>query len=685
MANLNELRSIENLRRAWRWVQSNADASFKSYFRELYRNYAVAEDALLENLSDRLRRGIYQPESSCKLFHPKASGIFRPYSLLTVEDQIVYQAAVNLIAERLFPRVNHRYYKQVFGHLYAGRKSLWFYRKWSDGYRAFNDAARQAFDDGFTYTASFDLTACYDSLDHGVLRHFLEKLGLDLEFRQKFSEWLGKWTATHRGIYHNHGIPQGPISSGLVSEVVLSHFDDLRLRSVTFRYFRYVDDIRLFAKSEHDLRRLLVELDLLSKDIGLFPQSSKIRIRQVHDIEQELKSVSKPPEAAIKRPAVDQKRLLKRIVELTPGYRLSNDTRFKYLLAHAVPSAALTARLWRILEKQPETYRSVCNYLRRYTKLPRVPASKVIEEIKTNTLYQSVRAEFIGVADGRLSTAEDVALATLLKRNWTPRSLQPDLLARMGHFLVRTGYLNPRQTIYICSHARSWWTRAILIERLGLSSVSKACVQSIVDIGIRDRAEDVARASAWKAFLIGGDPAGQRNDWNPSGEILLREVGMVQRARAGYCGITNSFAKLDPRIPSLNWKRLFGNRFTQAERQAVETVAASGVNITGFVNLLDVFNDWLLAAVFAADGTIGGYNLGGIGSALNTTSRFARKFPETFAFVSAVHDLRYGSMYSHPLVKNTGKPTGKISYKFLPKAKRLMRASFAELAAQGVA
>jgi hypothetical protein len=83
--------------------------------------------------------------------------------------------------------------------------------------------------------------------------------------------------------------------------------------------------------------------------------------------------------------------------------------------------------------------------------------------------------------------------------------------------------------------------------------------------------------------------------------------------------------------------------------------------------------------------TSGGYNLGGIGSALNPTSRFARKFPATFALAGAVHDLRYGSMYSHPLIKNTGKPTGKISYKFLPKAKRLMQSSFAELSAHGLA
>ena len=62
----------------------------------------------------------------------------------TVEDQIVYQATANVVAERLLPKVRRRYNKEVFGHLYAGKSSKWFYRKWSDGYARFNAAARAA-------------------------------------------------------------------------------------------------------------------------------------------------------------------------------------------------------------------------------------------------------------------------------------------------------------------------------------------------------------------------------------------------------------------------------------------------------------------------------------------------------------------------------------------------------------
>lgn len=680
MADLDQLRNAENLRRAWRWIRSNSDASYKSYFRSLYQHYAVAEDALLDDLAARLKRGFYEPEPACKLYQPKASGILRPISLLSVDDQIVYQAAVNLIAEKLRPRVVQRYNKQVFGHLYAGKTSTWFYRKWSDGYKAFNEAARQAFSDGFTYTASFDLTACYDSLDHGVLRHFLKKLGLDPEFCRKLTEWLEKWTATDRGIFHNHGIPQGPLSSGLLSEVVLAHFDELKLKGVGFRYFRYVDDIRLFAKNEHDLRRLLVSLDLLSKDVGLFPQSVKISIHKVNNIEDELKTISNPPEAAITHVFTDQEKLLKRIEELSPRYVIKNTTRFKYLLAHANPSAKLTKRLWRILEKRPEFYRSVCNYLRRYPKLPRVPSQKLLDLVKANKPYQAVHAEFISAADGRLPPAQDKAMANLLKKEWSPKFMHADLQVAAGRFLIRTGNLSANQIKYACKVAPSWWTRASLINALDPDQIGAKMLNQIIDFGVKDRGNDAALAAAWKGFQQSYLPPGRRTGWNKAAELLMREVELIRRSSASHCGINHALNKLDPQIPTLNWKKLFGTRYSQAERQIIETVSASGTNITGFVNYLDVFDDLLIDCVFRNDGTIGTYNLGRLGSVLNApTGNLASKFPKTYALAKEVHDRRYESMASHPLIGRTGKPTKRITYKFMSTAKRLMRECFAEL------
>src|SRR2546425_9256723 len=146
--------SVDNLSRAWRWTHRSPDAMFTNYFRHIYRAYSLAVDNNLLDLRTRLIKDTYRPSHSAKVYFPKSSGILRTYTLLTAEDQIVYQALVNVIAEKLLPRVKHRYNKQVFGHLYAGKRAFWFYRNWREGYRKFSDAIRTAYTNGYIYSAS---------------------------------------------------------------------------------------------------------------------------------------------------------------------------------------------------------------------------------------------------------------------------------------------------------------------------------------------------------------------------------------------------------------------------------------------------------------------------------------------------------------------------------------------------
>ena len=126
-------------------------------------------------------------------------------------------------------------------------------------------------------------------------------LGLDREFARRLVGYLAHWTATDPDdmLDQGHGIPQGPLPSGLFAEVVLSRFDERTRRVKNVRYLKYVYYIRLFGKDEHDLRHLLVELDLLSKSVGLFPQTGKIDIHEVTDVEAEIKSISNPPEPGV--------------------------------------------------------------------------------------------------------------------------------------------------------------------------------------------------------------------------------------------------------------------------------------------------------------------------------------------------------------------------------------------------
>ena len=244
--------------------------------------------------------------------------------------------------------------------------------------------------------------------------------------------------------------------------------------------------------------------------------------------------------------------------------------------------------------------------------------------------------------------------------------------------------LSANQVAYACRVAPSWWIRAWLIDALGPTQLGGNTLNQIVEAGVNDRGRDAALAAGWKGMETAYVPPGRRKSWNKSAELLMRELGMIHRSTANYCGINHAFHKLDSRIPVVNWQKLLGSRYPQAELQAVEIVAASGVNITGLVSLLDVFNDLLLDAVITNDGTVGGYNLGHIGSVLNApTGKLAIKFPKTYALAKEVHDRRYESMASHPLIKKTGKATKRISYKFLPTARRLLRECVSELKAAG--
>lgn len=683
MSDLTRVHDIDNLQRAWRWLKSNPDAAYKRYCRGLYTAYAVAEERSLNDLRERLRRGTYTPTHATKIAFPKPSGILRPYSILTVEDQIVYQAFVNVVADKLLPRVRPRYLKEIFGHLYAGKRSAFFYRKWNTGYIALNETCRKAFDRGFVYGASFDLTACYDSLDHGVLRHFLSQIGCDAEFAKQLSALLCHWTATNHRIYHDHGIPQGPLSSGLLAEVVLKHFDDHRGASREVRYVRYVDDIRLFAKTPLALRRMLVRLDILSKDVGLFPQSSKVHIHRITNIEDELKSISNPPEEVLVPKTLDQAKLRKRITALTPRFRVTNATRFKYLLACATPSTKLNERIWRVLELHPDLYGSILRYFQRYSRLPESVAKRLLGLISEEPLYHAIHAQLIRTADGRLSPKYRSRFRGLVKRQWHPSLASPELTAALGRVAVRDGLLTYSQTRYAVLNSPEWWVRTELVNSLTPHIIGEPSLESIANAVIRiDPVDDVCMMGA---MCI------ERHDLNvrsPSRDVkrraghVLREFGRMRRLTADVCGIDQMIVHLlGQSVGGIKWRQFFGPQYRRSERQAVSCRALVDTNVTAWVPALDVLNDLILSSLFRHCPSLGTHNLGSFGS-LYKSAKFKMDFPHTWKMAKTIHDKRLESELAHAVVRNTGKPTGRIRFTFVKTAKGLLRPALLELKAK---
>lgn len=85
----------------------------------------------------------------------------------------------------------------------------------------------------------------------------------------------------------DHGIPQGPMASDFLTEVFLLPLDEAMKRT-GIPYIRYVDDIRVLAKSEEDARRAAIVLEMECRRWSLIPHGSKFKASHARTIAEAL-------------------------------------------------------------------------------------------------------------------------------------------------------------------------------------------------------------------------------------------------------------------------------------------------------------------------------------------------------------------------------------------------------------
>ena len=122
------------------------------------------------------------------------------------------------------------------------------------------------------------------------------------------------------------------------------------------------------AKDEKTLRRKMIALDLAAKEIGLFPQGSKIAIREIKDPEDEIKSVSVPPEPAI-APFATQLDVRNRIKTLANRGNPVDITRLKYVLPRLEPTIKTDGVLNKVLTNRPDLSDTITRHFEKSQKL----------------------------------------------------------------------------------------------------------------------------------------------------------------------------------------------------------------------------------------------------------------------------------------------------------------------------
>ena len=284
-----KLYSIENLKLAWDRINASTNnLSYKNLYRTLFWYYENDLNTNIEILSKKLKNKSYIPSKSLKIYKPKESGLQRPFSLLDIEDLIVYQAIANIVIPAFANKRKKLEKKCIFSNLFNEHleTNIFLFQAWKQGYKDYKKRISQNFCNGLTYTAHFDLAAYYDTIDQNSLLSDLVKdtndsIGCLLS--KCLQEWSNKTESESKKI--SHGIPQGPLSSNVFAELFLLPIDNFLVDN-NICYSRYVDDIVIQGKTIQEVQRAIVLLDIKCKEKGLVPQSSKFSIYEAKTIDE---------------------------------------------------------------------------------------------------------------------------------------------------------------------------------------------------------------------------------------------------------------------------------------------------------------------------------------------------------------------------------------------------------------
>jgi retron-type reverse transcriptase len=398
-----ELASKKNLELAWRRITTGHNQQYKKYFREIYYSYEVSLKENLRDLSDRLLNGSWNPQQPERIYLPKPSGLQRPITLLYIEDQIVLQAFANILAKKLFDKRKPLMLEHVFSNVLQSPNDIFFFKKWQITYFQYQAKISTLYNSGLKWVADFDIASFYDTISHDLLLQTAYPRLHDTEDVLWIRTCLKKWSTTGRSTSLGHGLPQGPLASAFLAECFLIPID-ITLSNTT-GYVRYVDDIRLFAKTEDEVRNAVLRLEVQCRERGLIPQMGKFSIKKANSVTEAqglLPSIGDTNDSrtlSYIKPK-DSLKYLRKALSGKP-LRITDKTRAKHIFFTAGPSNELLRLALLLLPRHPELIDAFVNYMTLYDY--RKSIRNVCLQVISTTPYPYVKGELYAILAKYLS------------------------------------------------------------------------------------------------------------------------------------------------------------------------------------------------------------------------------------------------------------------------------------------
>ena len=431
--------SQKNLLLAWRRIRTGQNLSYKHYFRRVYDAYEVGLEHNIKDLHERLIGRSYIPKPANRIYVPKVSGLQRPITLLSIEDQIVYQAIANIFAMKLSGWIKRAKTKGALScRLQRKADSIFFLVDWRLSYREFVNRLKSDFQKGYTWIAHFDLAAFYDTICHELLMKTAFPSGRESKSEQLAKACLKMWSSDTYA--HQHGIPQGPIASSFLAECFLLPVD--KRMGKDFRYVRYVDDIRIFGRSKDKVEKGTMSLELACRERGLIPQGKKYAIVQAKSVRRDvLGRLPSIPDAGRGRDdtgfrlgAKEGVRKFRASLKGKP-YRISDKSLARHVLYSGEPSSKLLSLVLTLLPRHPEHIDAFVYYFSHYKYSTRIVRA-CLNTLKT-TPYQHVQGELWHVLARMTEGRASKALCKRAMKSTTHGDATLDLRWGACHYLLK--------------------------------------------------------------------------------------------------------------------------------------------------------------------------------------------------------------------------------------------------------
>lgn len=298
--------SLEMLRNAWKYAKIDMRDDFVFDIIE-YQDVKSNIDSVFQVLNTQLEQDQYYPAPLISIPVPKSDHSVRPGTVIPPIDLIVLYA----IAQQLAPPLDAALAECAYAYrlnprredrsqpLFTDRESpedatevdqdgqaaeVGFPYNWFDNWIRF-DQDTQSASRAFEHVAVTDITAFFENISLRILFDRMREI-LGEEYRElldRLRVLLDYWDwAVSAEKTSGTGLPQGNDVSSFMSNIYLRDLDRAILSVVVDdeeKYYRYVDDIRVYTSNRSEARRALVEMEHTLRTLGLNVQTAKTEIR----------------------------------------------------------------------------------------------------------------------------------------------------------------------------------------------------------------------------------------------------------------------------------------------------------------------------------------------------------------------------------------------------------------------